>query len=279
MFRRDCYSIEPRREEPGRRKTREPGCDISVPLGFLSSHDIWSADPDINNNTNINLRFKLLDQNEIHTMTCKSPKRYWKTVDWKTSGQLKTLDKEQADLFKLFSRHLTDLKGHLTQNKTMTAESAYRGFFETYDNLETNRKERMLLLKPKYLEAFNNDNKRILKEKSKALRSVVDKVPFLRDIKNFRAQFSYRCDENFRAYKTVKAAYLILSELSSLEKKLKTENISESEKQTLCNQVKQLLGKLNEIFAEEIRLLKLKHDAKSLRASVIVGTTRDLIKQ
>ena len=38
-------------EEPGRRKTREPGCDISVPLRFLSNRNIWSADPDINNNT------------------------------------------------------------------------------------------------------------------------------------------------------------------------------------------------------------------------------------
>ena len=64
-------------------------------------------------------------------MAIKSPSRHRKTVDWKTSGELKTLEKEQADLLKLFSRHLTELEGYLTQNKTMTAQSAYRGFFET----------------------------------------------------------------------------------------------------------------------------------------------------
>ena len=61
----------------------------------------------------------------------------------------------------------------------MTAESAYRGFFETYDNLEANKKRQRLLLKPKYLEAFDNDTKRMLEEKSKVLERVVDKVPFL----------------------------------------------------------------------------------------------------
>ena len=49
----------------------------------------------------------------------------WKIVDWKTSGQLKTSEQEQADLFKLFSRHLNELEGYLTKNKTMTVESAY----------------------------------------------------------------------------------------------------------------------------------------------------------
>ena len=102
-------------------------------------------------------------------MTSKSPSRHLKTVDWKTSGQLKTLEKEQADLLKLFSRHVTELEGYLTQSKTMTAEIEYRGFFETYDNLEANRKQQRLLLNPKYLEAFDNDTKRMLEEKSKIL--------------------------------------------------------------------------------------------------------------
>ena len=46
-------------------------------------------------------------------------------------NQLKTLEKDQADKLKLISRHLTELQGYLTQNKTMTAESAHRCFFET----------------------------------------------------------------------------------------------------------------------------------------------------
>ena len=54
------------------------------------------------------------------------PDRNWKTADWKAIGQLKKLEKEQSDLLKSFSRHLNELEGYLTQNKTMTAEGAYR---------------------------------------------------------------------------------------------------------------------------------------------------------
>ena len=100
-------------------------------------------------------------------MASKSPNGHWKTADWKASGQLKTLEKEQADLLKSFSRHLNELEGYLTQNKTMTAEGAYRCFFETYDNLEDNQQQQRLLLKPKYLENFDNDIKRNLEERVK----------------------------------------------------------------------------------------------------------------
>ena len=57
------------------------------------------------------------------------------------SCRLKKLGKEQIELLKLFSRHLNELEGYLTQNKTMTAKSAYPVFFETYDKLEANRKQ------------------------------------------------------------------------------------------------------------------------------------------
>ena len=89
------------------------------------------------------------------------------TVDWKTRGQLKMLEKEEADLLKLFFRRLTERQGYLTQNKTMTAESAYRVFCETHDKLEANRKQQKLILKPKYLEAFDNATRRMLEKKSK----------------------------------------------------------------------------------------------------------------
>ena len=140
-------------------------------------------------------------------MASKSPSRHWKTVDWKTSGQLKTLEKEQADLLKFFSRRVTELEGYLKQSKTMNAKSAYRGFFETYDNLETNRKQQRLPLKPTYFEAFDNDTKRMLEEKSNVLRSVVDKLPFLRDIEMCRTDFSGYYPDTFRGYKSVKAAH------------------------------------------------------------------------
>ena len=103
-------------------------------------------------------------------MASKSPNRHWKTADWKASGQLKTLEKEQVGLLKSFSRYLNELEDFLTQNKTMTAEGAYRCFFETYDNLEDNRQQQRLLLKPKYFESFDNDTKRMLEEKRKVLR-------------------------------------------------------------------------------------------------------------
>ena len=83
----------------------------------------------------------------------------------------------------------------------MTAEGAYRCFFETYDNLEDNRQQQRLLLKPKYFESFDNDTKRMLEEKSKVLRWVVDKVPDLRGIEDCRAiVFDYRKD-TLREYK------------------------------------------------------------------------------
>ena len=77
---------------------------------------------------------------------------HWKTAVWRASGQLKTLEEEQADVLKSSSRHLNELEGYLTQSKTMTAEGVYRCFFQTYDNLEHKRQQQMLLLKPKYFE-------------------------------------------------------------------------------------------------------------------------------
>ena len=169
-------------------------------------------------------------------MASKGPNRHWKTADWKASGQLKTLEKEQVDLLKSFSRHLNELEGYLTQNNTMTPEGAYRCFFETYDNLEDNRQQQRLLLKPKYFESFDNDTKRMLEEKRKVLQWVVDKVPDLRDIKDWRAVVDNYRKDALRGYKLWEDSVLIENELLELEKKLKAENLSESEKQILCDQ-------------------------------------------
>ena len=71
-----------------------------------------------------------------------------------------------------------------------------------------------------------------------------------------------------------------MSERTNLEKKLKTENSSDSEKQTLCNQVEQLLEKLDEIYAESIRTIKQEYRSRELvHFSNIRGHYRDLIKQ
>ena len=189
-------------------------------------------------------------------MASKSPNRHWKTADWKASGQLKTLEKEQVDLLKSFSRYLNELEGFLTQNKTMTAEGAYRCFFETYDNLEDNRQQQRLLLKPKYFESFDNDTKRMLEEKRKVLRWVVDKVPDLRGIEDCRAIVVDNRKDTLREYKLLGDYVPIANELLELEEKLKAENLSESEKQILCDQAERLLEKLDEICAEALRIAK-----------------------
>ena len=189
-------------------------------------------------------------------MASKSPNRNWKTADWKASGQLKTLEKEQTDLLKSFSRNLNELEGYLTQNKTMAAEDAYRCFFETYDNLEDNRQQQRLLLKPKYFENFDNDTKLMLEEKSKVLRWVVDKVPDLRDIEDCRAIVDDYRKEILREYILLEDSVPIENELLKFEKKLKAENLSDSEKQILCNQTERLLENLVEIFAESLQIMK-----------------------
>ena len=43
------------------------------------------------------------------------------------------------------------------------------------------------LFKPKYFESFDNDTKRMLEEKSKVLRWVVDKISDLQDFEDCRA--------------------------------------------------------------------------------------------
>ena len=138
----------------------------------------------------------------------------------------------------------------------MTAEDAHQCFFEKYDNLEDNQQQQSLLLKPKHFENFDNDIKRMLEEKSKVLRWVVDKVPDLRDIEDCRAVvFDYRKD-TLRGHKLLEDSVPIEKELLKLEKKLKAENLSDCEKQILCNQAERLLEKLDENCTESLRIMK-----------------------
>ena len=90
------------------------------------------------------------------------------------------------------------------------------------------REQQRLLLKPKCLEIFDSENKFMLEEKSKNLRWVVGKVPFLRDIEIFRTELFGCWKRTFRACKSVKTVVSILSELSNLDNHLKTENFSDS---------------------------------------------------
>ena len=57
-----------------------------------------------------------------------------------------------------------------------------------------------------YFQNFDGDTKRLLEEKSKVLRCVVEKVPFLRDIDGFRTEVADCRQDTVRAYKLVEAA-------------------------------------------------------------------------
>ena len=69
-------------------------------------------------------------------------------------------------------------------------------------------------MKPKYFEKFDFDTKRMLEEKSNVLKCIVDKVSVLRDIEIFGAEFFNCWKDRSQAFKSVKTAAPILSELS-----------------------------------------------------------------
>ena len=98
-----------------------------------------------------------MDQNKILTMAEKNPERHWKTSDYKMSGQLKILEREQAELLKTFAGYLAEVKNHLAQKKTVPVEKTYQGFFETYDELKENRQQQRLLMKLNFFENYDND--------------------------------------------------------------------------------------------------------------------------
>ena len=78
----------------------------------------------------------------------------------------------------------------------------------------------------------------------------------------------------------MKLACPILCELRNFEKKLKTENSSDSEKQTLCNRVEQLVEKLDKIYADSFRTIKQDYrSGKLMDLSNIRDHYRDLIQQ
>ena len=127
----------------------------------------------------------------------------------------------------------------------------------------------------------------MLQDKSKVLRWVVDKVPFHLGIEMFHRKFFSHWKDLFQAYNSLKAAAINFSELTNLVNKLKTEISSDSEKQTLCNQVERLVEKLDEIYAESIQKTnheyhKIKQEYRSRELvdfSIIRSHYRDLIKQ
>ena len=114
----------------------------------------------------------------------------------------------------------------------------------------------------------------------KVLRWVVDKVPDLRDIEDCRAVVvDYRKD-TLRWYSMLEYSVLIESNLVELEKKLKWENLSDSEKQILCDQAERFLKKLDEIYAEAVRILKTENCPHGFaNFSNVRSHYQDLIKQ
>ena len=86
------------------------------------------------------------------------------------------LEREQVDLLKTFDRHLADVESHLAQNKTVSAERAYRCFFETYDEPEDKRHQQRQCLKPKYSDSFVADTERKMHEKKKTFKWLVEQI-------------------------------------------------------------------------------------------------------
>ena len=84
------------------------------------------------------------------------------------------------------------------------------------------------------------------------MRWVDEKVPFLRDIEGFRTEVIDCRKDTVRAYKLVGAAKPIFNDLPKMEWKLKAENLSDSDKQTLCNQMEELVEMIDEMYTEWI---------------------------
>ena len=127
--------------------------------------------------TATNRQFKLVDQNETLTMAGKNPNRYWKTADYKMSGQLKRLESKPAELLKTLDGHLANMKNYLAQKKTVSAEKAFKCFFKTYDELKESSQQQRLLLKLKIFENFDSDTNRMLEGMSKLWGGQLPKCP------------------------------------------------------------------------------------------------------
>ena len=83
-----------------------------------------------------------------------------------------------------------------------------------------------------------------------------------------------------RAYKLLEDSVPIEKELLNREKKLKAENLSDSEKQILCNQAERLLEKQDEILAEFLQIMKTEACPQGFTIlSNARSYYRDLIKQ
>ena len=120
----------------------------------------------------------------------------------------------------------------------------------------------------------------MLEERSKVFRWVVDKVPDLRDIEDCRSVVVDYQKDTLRVYKLLEDSVPIEDELLKLEKKLKAENLSHSEKQILCNQAERLLEKLDEISAESPRIMKTEYCPQGFaNFSNARSYYRDLMKQ
>ena len=109
-------------------------------------------------------------------MAGKGPDRHWKTTNYNMSCQIKRLEKEKTKLLKTFDRIFADVKSHLAQNKTVRAKRAYRGFFNTNDYLEENREQQKHLKQTNYLESFDADSERKVRERKETLYGLVEQT-------------------------------------------------------------------------------------------------------
>ena len=98
------------------------------------------------------------------------------------SGQFKILESEQAELLKTFDRHLADVESHFTQNQTVSAERAYRCFFEPYDELKRKQTATEATVEIEASGQFRWWLRNKVGEKKKTLKWLVDQIRILGEI-------------------------------------------------------------------------------------------------
>ena len=197
-----------------------------------------------------------MEQNEVLTVTGKSPDRHWKTTDYKMSGQLKRLQNEKAELLKILDGHLADVKSHLAQNKTVTAETACQCFFENCKELQEKKTATEATLEAKVLGEFCCQHQTKIGQKKKRLNWLVEQIPKLREIAEYSSCVLNQRKGTMRLYTMSKKSKLFYREAVKLGEQLGSENLDDTRKQALSSKLEELITKLGSTHAALIQIVK-----------------------
>ena len=229
--------------------------------------------------TGTNLLFNLVDQNELLRWPAKVPvdtgkqligrrvvtESTRKRASWPTQNVLQTCH---------WARRLPDTKQNNDCRKCVS------WLLRDVRQLRRQQKAAKVTIEAKVFRSFRQWHQAYVRRKEQCFEIGSWQSTISPRHEMFRIDFSGYCEDTFRAYKTVKVAQPISSELTNLENRLKSEISSDSEKATLCNQMERLVEKLDEIYAESIQKIKQEYRSPELADfSNIRSHYRDLIKQ